>query len=379
MKFTINTSTLNHHIQHAAKAISNRTTIPILTGIKMEATNVGIYLTASDTNISIQTHIPLEDEEHVIAEITATGSVVLPAKLLTELIRKLPNKQVEVEVKDNFQTMIRSGQTEVEINGLDPEEYPLLPSINENNTLVISSDILKLMIKETIFSVSHDESAAILTGVMFSLDHGKLTFTATDRHRLALKEMHVESAADITFKNIVVSGKNLNELYKILSEQSEAIHIIVSDNQILFKINNILFYSRILDGVYPDTTRIIPAQSKTDVIVNKQKLLQAIDRASLLSREQNTNIVKMTVDENNGISISSSSSTFGKINEEIKMDEFSGDEVNISFNSKYMLDVLKVLDAEQVKIKFTGAMSPILITPEDDNECVFLILPYRTG
>ncbi|MEC0226811.1 DNA polymerase III subunit beta [Paenibacillus alba] len=378
MKLTILKDHLIESIGHVSKAISSRTTIPILTGIKIDATLSGVTLTASDTDISIQSFTASENETIKIIQLFQAGSVVLPAKFFIEIIRKLPAQLIEIEVKANFQTIIRSGSSEIQIMGLDPDEYPLLPEIEESKMLRLPSDLLKTMIKQTSYAVSTNESTPILTGVLWNITGDKLKFIACDRHRLASREVTVDNDNAQNLPNIVISGRTLNELSKILPDQNSLIDIVISDNQVLFKIHSILFYSRILDGTYPDTSKLIPQSFQTEMVVPTKELAEAIDRAYLLSREDKTNIVKMMMQEDQTIEISSSSSELGKVTEQINLQHIAGDLLKISFNSKYMLDALKVLDSEFIHIGFTGAMQPIIMKPQDSTNMLQLILPYRT-
>ncbi|MBO9596463.1 MAG: DNA polymerase III subunit beta [Cohnella sp.] len=377
MKLTILRGELNEAIQHVSKAVASRTTIPILSGIKVDAGYNGVTLTASDTDISIQSFIPLETQDKKIVSVERTGSVVLPAKFFVEIVKKLPHEEVHIELGDRFQTMIRSGATEIQLVGLDPEEFPILPSIQEDQVVTIPGDLLRDMIRQTVFAVTTNESTPILTGVLWNLQDGNYKFVATDRHRLASRTANVNSG-DVRFSNIVISGKTLNELAKIVPDQNVNVDIVVADNQVLFKLGNVLFYSRMLDGTYPDTSKIIPQSFKTELILNTKQLSEAIDRAYLLSREEKTNIVRLTTTESGGIEISSSSSELGKVTEQLDVTELRGEPLKIAFNSKYMIDVLKVLDSEELFIGFTGAMSPIIIKPRDHEHSLFLILPYRT-
>lgn len=378
MKIRVLKNELNESIQHVAKAISSRTTIPILTGIKLEVNFQGMTLTASDTDISIQAFIPAEDKDKKIVQVERPGSVVLPAKFFVEIIKKLPSQEVEMEVKEGFQTMIRSGATDIQMVGMDPEEFPILPNIEENQVISIPGDLLKNMVKQTAFSISTNETSPILTGVLWNLVDNQFKFVATDRHRLASRTAQLDDADGVRFSNIVISGKTLNELNKIIPEQNTRVDIVVADNQVLFKIDRVLFYSRILDGTYPDTSKIIPTNYKTELVLDTKKLSESIDRAYLLSREEKTNIVRLQTLEDGSIEISSSSSELGKVTEQLDVSQFTGDPLRISFNSKYMLDVLKVVESEQLHIGFTGAMSPIIIKPVDDSQSLYLILPYRT-
>ncbi|MGG6312970.1 DNA polymerase III subunit beta [Paenibacillus macerans] len=378
MKIRILKHDLNESIQHVSKAISSRTTIPILTGIKLDVNFQGMTLTASDTDISIQAFIPAEDQNKQIVQVERPGSVVLPAKFFVEIIKKLPSSEIEMEVQEGFQTLIRSGSTDIQMVGLDPEEFPVLPSIEENQVISIPGDLLKNMIRQTVFSISSNETSPILTGVLWNLTDNQFKFVATDRHRLASRIAGLDDAEGVRFSNIVIAGKTLNELSKIIPDQNTRVEIVVADNQVLFKIDRVLFYTRILDGTYPDTSKIIPTTYKTELVLDTKKLSDSIDRAYLLSREEKTNIVRLQTLEDGTIEISSSSSELGKVTEQLEVAQFTGDPLRISFNSKYMLDVLKVVESEQLHLGFTGAMSPIIIKPVDDSQSLYLILPYRT-
>ncbi|TJY41699.1 DNA polymerase III subunit beta [Cohnella pontilimi] len=377
MKLTILRHELNEAIQNVSKAVSSRTTIPILSGIKMDATFSGVTLTASDTDISIQSFIPLETADKTIATVERNGSVVLPAKFFVEMVKKLPQEEVHIEVTDRFQTIIRSGSTDIQLAGLDPEEFPVMPTIAEDQVFSIPGDLLRDLIRQTVFSISTNESSPILTGVLWNLQDSVLKFVATDRHRLASRTASVETK-EVRFSNVVISGKTLSELAKIVPDQNVMVDIVVADNQVLFKLGNVLFFSRMLDGTYPDTSKIIPQTFKTELVLNTKMLSDAIDRAYLLSREEKTNIVRLSTTEGQGIEISSSSSELGRVQEQLDAAELNGDPLRIAFNSKYMLDVLKVIDSEELFIGFTGAMSPIIIKPRDHDNSLHLILPYRT-
>jgi DNA polymerase-3 subunit beta len=378
MKLSISKNELNDAIQQVAKAVSSRPAIPILGGIKLEVTHMGITLTASDTDISIQSFIPVERDQTIIAHVDKPGSVVLPAKFFVEIIKKLPSDQVMIDVSSNYQTLIQSGSTEIQMVGLDPEEYPVLPSIEQNEQFQIPGDLLKAMIRQTVLAASTSEQTPLLTGVLWNLQEGELKFVATDRHRLASRSARVETEADYRFHNIVIAAKTLVELSKLVPEQSALVDIVVADNQVLFKLGQVLFYTRILDGTYPDTSKIIPQTFKTELVLDTKNVMDAIDRAYLMSREEKTNIVRLVTLEDGSIEISSSSSELGRVTEQVTAESFTGEPLRIAFNSKYMLDVLKVIDSEKLFIGFTGAMSPIIIRPEDHKYSMYVILPYRT-
>lgn len=379
MKFNIIKNHLNEAIQHVAKAISSRTTIQILSGIKLELTHDGLVLTASDTDISIQSTIPVQQEDTEIINIEQTGSIVLPAKIFVEMIRKLPDKFIEIEVNENFNTIIRSGTAELQLMGIDPEEFPILPQIDNEQLITFPANVLKQLINETSFAVSPNESTPVLMGVQWQFLEQTIICVATDRHRLARRQVQLDYDVEETLPSIVVSGRTLDELYKTLPNEEVDIGIVIARNQVLFKFNHILFYSRLLEGIYPDTSKIIPQSYKTELTLDKQMFYDAIDRAYVLSREEKTNIVHLHTKEHTMIEISSNMAEQGRITDTIEAQRLEGEPLAISFNSKYMLDALKAIDADHIHIGFTGAMSPIIIKDVDDPDGLHLILPYRTA
>lgn len=377
MKFIIQRDTLISSVQDVMKAVSPRTAIPILTGIKLVAKQHGITLTGSDSDISIESYIPAESDGIVYVEDIEEGSIVLQARYFPDIIRKLPEKTVEIHVDDQLKVTIRSGNAEYNLNGLDAEEYPQLPQVNTDDSFDMPIDLLKGMIKQTVFAVSTMETRPILTGVNISLENGELHFTATDSHRLASRKLPI-SGTSLSFSNIVVPGKSLNELHKILNDNEETVEVSVTNNQILFRTKHLNFLSRLLDGTYPETSRLIPDQSKTTIKAHTKNLIHTIDRASLLAREESGNIVRLATKGGELLEITSNSPEIGQVTEDLNVHAIDGEELKISFNSKYMLDALRAIDAEDVRIEFTGAMRPFIIRPENGEAILQLILPVRT-
>ncbi|WP_339230805.1 DNA polymerase III subunit beta [Oceanobacillus sp. FSL K6-2867] len=377
MKFIIKRDRLIAGIQDVMKAISSRTVIPILTGMKIEAKQHGITLTGSDSDISIESYIPAEEDDMVYVEQIEEGQIVLQAKYFPDIVRKLPENTVEIEVDSNLKVTIRSGKAEFNLNGQDAEEYPHLPKLQTDDSFEMPIDLLKSMIKQTVFAVSTMETRPILTGVNLKLVDKVLSFTATDSHRLAKREIPVADA-NIEFQQVVVPGKSLNELYKILDDTEETVEISVTNNQILFRTKHLNFLSRLLDGNYPETSRLIPEQSKTKIQVKTKELLNTIDRASLLAKEERNNVVRLFTPNESIIEISSNSPEVGNVVEEIGIQSMEGEELKISFSSKYMIDALKAIEYDEVIIEFTGAMRPFVIHPLNEDSILQLILPVRT-
>ncbi len=377
MKFIIQRDSLLQSVQYVMKAVTSRTTIPILTGIKIVANEEGVTLTGSDSDISIESFIPKEEAGDEIVEIKQPGSIVLQARFFSEIVKKLPTDTVEIEVHNNLQTVIRSGRSEFNLNGLDAEEYPHLPQISEEHVFRIPTDLLKGLIRQTVFSVSTSETRPILTGVNWKVENNELVCIATDSHRLALRKAQLEAENTGNY-NVVIPGKSLTELSKILDDSSDTVDIVITENQVLFKAKHLLFFSRLLEGNYPDTARLIPSESKTDVVVNTKDFLHAIDRASLLAREGRNNVVKFSTIEGGAIEVSSNTPEIGTVVEELQSQSIDGEELKISFSAKYMMDALKALEGTEIQISFTGAMRPFVIRPLHDDSILQLILPVRT-
>jgi DNA polymerase III subunit beta len=372
-------SALQEAVAQVAKAVSPRTTIPILSGIKIEVSGEGMTLTASDTDISIRCFIPATAEDKTIITVEREGSVVLPAKFFAEIVRKLPADEIRMEVHDQFQTTITSGATEVQLVGLDPEEFPVLPIVQEDRVFSMPGSLLQTMIERTVFAVSTNESTPVLTGVLWQLQNGELRCLATDRHRLSSSTAWLQTDESLRFSDVVISGRTLNELVKIIPNQEILVDIVVSDSQVLFKLGHVLFYSRMLEGAYPDTSRIIPQSFKTELVLPTAAFADAIERAYLLSREEKTNIVRLSMLDDGTIEITSSSSEIGKVKEVIQPREMNGEPLRIAFNSKYFIDALRVIDSEEIFLGFNGPMSPIILRPRDRDDNLHLILPYRTN
>ncbi|RYL94227.1 DNA polymerase III subunit beta [Sporolactobacillus sp. THM19-2] len=379
MHVSVQKNRLAEAVSQVMKAVSSKTTIPILTGIKISADPDGIRLTGSNSDISIMSFIPAEDQDQEAAVIDTPGSVVLPGRLFSEVVRKFPNDKILIESDSRQITKITSGSSEFNLNGLDPEEYPNLPVINEKKVISIRKDLLRDVIRQTVYAVSVSETRPVLTGVKWSLKNGRLACVATDSHRLAQRSVPVASgSAAEESRDVVIPGSSLTELVKLLDDNDdENADLVMTSNQILFQLNNVQFYSRILDGNYPDTSRLIPQDSKTTLTLPTRGLYQAIERASILAKEERNNIVKLRAEDGH-VEISSQSLELGRVFETLQVEEFEGEPMRIAFSAKFMMDALGKIDDSNVRIYFVGPMRPIIIRPIGDDNILMLILPIRT-
>lgn len=377
MKFVIKKQHLLKNIQSVVNAISSRTVIPILTGMKIDVRNNHVILTGSNSDITIQAHIPQKIGDEEVITNMSEGTIILPVPHFPEIIKKLPEELVEISVDSDLKATIRSGHAVFSLNGQSSEEYPQLPPFQSDDTFKISINNLKTLVRQTVFAVSTMETRPLLTGVNVKLTDKKLEFTATDSHRLALSTLDI-SESEIDDLNIVIPGKSLQELSKVLEDTDEEINVSLMKNQILFSTENLFFLSRLLNGNYPETSRLIPDHSETTLHVNRTELIQTIERAALLANREQNNVVRLDTKEDNTIEVSSQSPEVGYVTEELNVKSFEGDELKISFSSKYMLDTLKTIENDEVQINFTGAMRPFIIKIPNNESILQLILPVRT-
>ncbi len=371
MNFIVKKDLLLENLNNVSKAISNKNIIPILGGIKLDLNKEGLFLTCSDNDITIRSFI---DKEH-IEKINNQGSIVIIGRYFIELIRKIPSELIEI-ITDGLNLTISTSNGEYNLNGMNPDEFPDKTLELSPIPIKIDKTVLKNIIFQTSFAISNQESRPILTGINFKIKDKKMDCVATDSYRLAKKTIDIEEKMEEEV-NIVVPGKNLIELSKIINDDDKKIEIHIFSNNILFKFDNILFQSRLLNGSYPDTSKLIKIDSILKLYVNTEELYNAIDRASLLTSEKDKNVIKMEI-KNKEVIISSTSQEIGKIEERISLEENNEKSLEISYSSRYMMEALRTVKGEKTLLLLSGEIKPIIIkSPEDDN-LVQLIVPIKT-
>lgn len=379
MKFTINRPAFISQLNNVLRAISSKTTIPILTGLKMVVDKERIILTGSNSDITIESVIEASDTDYDLT-VEDPGAIVLPARFFSEIVKKLPDKQVTIEVTSGFQADITSGTAKFQINGQDEENFPHLPEVETNKTITLPNDVLKEVIRQTVIAVSKQESRPILAGIHITLHDGLLTAVATDSHRLAQRRVTLNDVDNGIDFDVIIPGKSMNELSGMISDVDEDVQVQVTENQILFIFGNTHFYSRLLEGNYPETSQLIPDTADTTVELDAGTFLASIERASLLSHESRNDVVKLTLKpDENLVRISSDSPDIGTVEEEVATTSLDGNDLEISFNPNYMKDALRSFGQTTVKIAFTSALRPFTLVPTEDGEnFVHLITPVRT-
>lgn len=379
MKFTINRSAFISQLNNVLRAISSKTTIPILTGLKMVVNEDNIVLTGSNSDITIESVISANNADNDLT-IEDTGAIVLPARFFSDIVKKLPDKKVTIEVTSGFQADITSGSAKFQINGQDAENFPHLPEIETNKSVTLPNDILKEVIRQTVIAVSKQESRPILAGVHMTLKDGVLTAVATDSHRLAQRKVVLDNIDNSIDFDVIIPGKSMEELSGMISDVHEDVQMQVTENQVLFIFGNTHFYSRLLEGNYPETSQLIPQTADTTVELEAGTFLSSIERASLLSHESRNDVVKLSLKPSeNLVRISGDSPDIGTVEEEVATSALDGNDLEISFNPNYMKDALRSFGQATIKISFTSPLRPFTLVPTEDQEnFVHLITPVRT-
>ena len=372
MKFSIKKDVLLQNLNAVGKALSSKNLIPILSAIKFNLSNEGLILSASDNDISIESFIKKEELE----SIEQVGSTVIQGKYILEIIRKLDGKIINIELLDGIKVLISCGNSEFNLNCMDAGEFPNLNIEEKKEPVILKKEDFKNIINKTSFAVSTQETRPILTGINFKINADKLECISTDSYRLAKKFLTLSNVVNENI-NIVIPGKNLIELTKIIEDNEGEIQMHIFSNKVLFKFDNTLFQTRVLTGTFPDVNRLIPSSFELEVKANANEFYNVIDRAALLTSEKDKNIVKFECD-NNEVIVSSNSPEIGKVEERMMVEKNDDKNIKIAFSSKYMMDALRTIESNNVILKFNNEVQPIIIVDENDNSLLQLILPIKT-
>lgn len=378
--FSINKNLFLQALNTTKRAISHKNAIPILSTIKIDVTQEGITLIGSNGQISIENFISVNDENAGLL-LTSYGSILLEATFFINVVSSLPDLILDFKEIEQKQIVLTSGKSEITLKGKDAEQYPRIQEISASNPLVLETKILKNLINETAFAASTQESRPILTGVHFVLtDNKQLKTIATDSHRMSQKKITLEKNGD-NF-DVVIPSRSLREFTAVFTDDIETVEIFFSNNQILFRSENISFYTRLLEGNYPDTDRLIPTEFTNVITFDTDYLRHAMERARLLSNATQNGTVKLEIAKGL-VTAHVYSPEVGRVNEEIDTQSVSGDDLTISFNPTYLIDALKAMDSEKVRISFISAVRPFTLVPvtelETTDSFIQLITPVRTN
>ena len=377
INFSINKNLFLQALNTTKRAISLKNAIPILSTVKIDVTNEGITLIGSNGQISIENFISIKNENAGLL-VTSSGSILLEATFFINVVSSLPDVTLDFKEIEQKQIVLTSGKSEITLKGKDADQYPRIQEISASNPLVLETSVLKNIINETAFAASTQESRPILTGVHFVLTENKnLKTVATDSHRMSQKKIVLEKNGD-NF-DVVIPSRSLREFSAVFTDDIETVEIYFTNNQLLFRSENISFYTRLLEGNYPDTDRLIPTEFTSIVTFDKNNLRYAMERARLLSNATQNGTVKLEI-INDVVSAHVNSPEVGRVNEEIDTESISGQDLTISFNPTYLIDSLKAINSEKVTISFISAVRPFTVVPNEDTEnFIQLITPVRTN
>lgn len=363
MRFSCNTNDLNAGLSIVSRALAVRSPKPILEGILLESCENGLRLICTDLALGIETVIPATFKEE--------GRVVLPGKLMCEVVRKLPDGMADISISERMQATIRCATFRTTITGFDPVEYPELPQVS-GPSFEMQQGMLRDMIGRTIFAIALDESRPILTGCLMEITKEEMRVVALDGFRLAMRKENIDGPdAPVS---AVVGGKVLSDIAKILSDSEEPVSLCFSRSHVQMNIGSTHVVARLLEGEFIRYRQILPDEWQTRVTISRAELSSAIDRASLIAREGKSNLVCFRIDGET-LDVTSNSES-GDMEERIGV-VTEGKDLTIAFNVRYITDVLKALSDDQVFMRFNSNVSPCVICPTEGDGYLYLVLPVR--
>lgn len=386
MKIICSQESLLHGIQTVQKGISSRIGLPIYNGILFEANEDNkVHLFATDLEIGIDCYIP--------AQVINTGSTVIPSRIIGELIKKFPEGNIEIECLDNNITTVKEGSSNYRILGFSAEEFSNFPEIKMRAKIKLSQKLLKETIQQIIFSTARDDSKTFLNGALFKINDNKIEVVTTDSHRLSLKNIKTtnleKTAADKPIE-VIIPYRALSELSRILLEDEEVfVEIKFGEKQIMFILfpdgqkNSIRIYSRLIEGQFPNYQQIFPNSFKTEIKVNTEEFRDKMERIALFVREDLKTVKVEAINQENNqkeetceIILKAESPSIGEASERISCFK-KGEDITITFNSDYVLDVLKIIKKENTIIKLNNPLNPAIIAPDEDKNYVYVLMPVR--
>lgn len=366
MKITVSQENFSEALTTVSKAVSAKNTIPVLSGVYLEARGEGLQLRATDLELAM--------ECSAAAQVQAPGAVVLPARFLTDLIRRIPFGDIELAVDtSNYTATLRWGKSQYLIHGFPPDQFPQIPSPDAGASICVPQPLLRDVLRQTTFAAAHDETRPYLTGVYFTVKADTLSAVATDSVRIAHSRMQVQNAGSLQL-GAIIPGRSLNELTRVLSgEASDTVEIAVSSNQVYFDLGRVKVISRLLEGQYPDVMRLVPQQYQTAATIAREAFLEAVERAALITKD---GALKLRVDHQ-VLTITANAPEVGQVYEEIPL-SLQGEPLEIGFNARYLVEGLKAVDEPEFVFDFSGSRNPARLRPNSSAGFVYVVLPLIT-
>ena len=370
MKFIVTKPIIYKTLSHLQSIVNKKNTLPILSNILIEAEQNSLILSSTDMDISIK--------ETINCNVIEPGSTTLNAQIMFDIIKKLPDaSEIEFISNDGKILTIRSQVSKFSLSCLPKDEFPIIETASNGKKITVKSKTIFDLINKTKFAISNEETRYFLNGLYFNIfskeDSSTLTFVGTDGHRLATSSA-ITGFVSMEIPGVIIPKKTINELSKLLSENSHDIEIDISSNKIIFYIDNLILISKLIDGNFPDYTRVIPKNNNNHLIINRSNLLSAVDRVSTISNEKSPSIkFKLYKNLVNLSTINNENST---ATEDIEA-KYEGKEIEIGFNSKYIMDILDNLAGDEIKISFNDNSTPIIAQEKSDQDIIYVLMPMR--
>ena len=364
MKLVCSKSNLLNGVQIVSKAVPSKTTMSILECILIDASKGVIKLTANDMELGIETTIE--------GDIIEKGIIALDAKIFLEIVRKLPDSDITIETDASYKTTITCEKAKFNIIGKSGDDFSYLPLIEREDSVIVSQFTLKEIVRQTIFSISDNDNNKLMTGELFEINGNELKVVSLDGHRISIRKIELKN--EYPNKKVVVPGKTLNEVSKILSGDTDKdVSIFFADKHVVFEFDNTVVVSRLIEGEYFKIDQMLSSDYETKVKINKREFLSCIDRATLLVKEGDKKPIIINItDDTMELKINS---TVGSMNEEIDIAK-NGKDLMIGFNPKFLIDALKVIDDEEIEIYLVNPKAPCFIKNPEESY-IYLILPVN--
>ena len=363
MKMICNRQQLVEAVLNVQRAVSSKSSVPALEGILIKADSEGVLLCGYDLELGMTTSVE--------AQVTEPGGVVLSARLFGDIVRRFPAETVSISVDEKNMATLISGASEFSIAGIPAQEYPELPSVAEETSVLLPHGVLKSMIRQTIFAVADNDAKPVHTGTLFELSENKIKLVSVDGYRLAMREETAACSQEMTF---VVPGKTLSEVLKLLGDGDDTLTLQIGRRHILFNIGDYTVISRLLEGEFLDYNAAIPASHATEVVVNTRAFIDSVERVSLLITDRLKSPVRCAFED--GQIRLSCSTAIGRASDEFEA-KLSGPPVEMGFNNRYLLDALRNTEGDEARVQLSGPLSPMKVLPREGNSFLFLVLPVR--
>jgi len=370
VKLSVMQENLARGLSVVSRAVSTRSTLPVLANVLLRTEDAGLKLTATNLEIGIT--------YWVAGKIESDGAITVPARLLTDLVNSLPSaERVDLELGSGELLHLQCGPFATHVKGIDADEFPAIQTAGERPTTRITQKVLRQALEETIFAAATDEARPILTGILARFEGDRVTLAAADNYRIAVKT--IPTLDPVPETSVVVPARALAELVRVLAESDEAVDVVLAQarNQILFHVEGVDLVSRLIDGQFPNYQQVLPSSHATRAVLEREELLRAVRPAALIA-SSSANIVKLAIGSNgsSGVTVTANADVgdyTGNVDAAVE-----GDGTTIAFNARYLADVLTNVDAEQFALELNGPLSPGVFKPVGDSEYVHVVMPVRT-